>query len=403
MRAHRWHAIGDTRGMIDARLPDPAPRLTACVVVPARDEAHGIAATLQALCRQCDLAGGLLDPATYEVLLLANNCQDATARVARQFGAGQPHVRLHVLEETFPPERANIGHARRWLMELAVARLGGAANPRGVIASTDADTIVAPDWLATHCGEVAGGADAVGGRIIVGEAPGSELDPLLRRYHLRDVAFQHLVAELEARLDPVPWDPWPRHHQHFGANMAVTVGAYQRAGGIPAVHTLEDMAFFEALRRCDARIRHSPRARVHTSARRDGRVAMGLSTQLGEWADALSRQRIPVVESAAHAESRIRQRRAWREYWHGLRATPPAPAGSCDWAGLRRETTTFGVFYDLTQAGGPPWELEPVTDAIAGLRWRLADLRRAPAPPFLSDPLQQVEPVTLMPFAVQVA
>jgi len=44
-----------------------------------------------------------------------------------------------------------------------------------------------------------------------------------------------LLAELEGWLDPDPADPLPRHHQHFGASLAVTVDAYRRAGGLPSM------------------------------------------------------------------------------------------------------------------------------------------------------------------------
>ena len=46
--------------------------------------------------------------------------------------------------------------------------------PDGLIASSDADTVVAPDWLARQLDAVAAGADAVGGWIELDEA---ELHP----------------------------------------------------------------------------------------------------------------------------------------------------------------------------------------------------------------------------------
>lgn len=381
-------------------LPSPSPDVQMGVIVPARNEAARIAATLDSLCRQVDQAGCPVPVKRYEILVLANNCTDTTARIAHEVRRRHPQHRLHVCEVTFPPEQANIGNARRWLMDLAAERLGGLAHPRRIIASTDADTIAAPDWLAAIATEIAGGADAVGGRIITGY-PGDGTDPALRRYHLNDVTFQHLIAELESRLDPIAHDPWPRHHQHFGANLATTVGAYLGVGGLPQVITLEDMAYFDVLRRADARVRHSPRVRVRTSARRDGRVELGLSTQLGEWADALERGVIPLVEAAADAEDRIRERRAWREWWYGMRSHPPAARRDIDWARAKHHFAAFGALYDATQAGQPPGALEPVTDAIAALRLRLAAVRTCSLAPL--PPLQEVEPVLFGPPASQVA
>jgi glycosyl transferase family 2 len=383
-------------------LPSPIRGLHMTVVVPARNEADGIAAALHALCKQVDKRGLPLDPKSYEILVLANNCDDGTAQIAHEVGSCYPQHHVHVCEVTFPPGHANIGHARRWLMDLAAERLGGFAHPRRIIASTDADTVATPDWLASISTEIAAGVDAVGGRIIMGH-PGDGTDPALRRYHLNDVAFLHLITELETRLDPLGHDPWPRHHQHFGANLATTVGAYLRVGGLPHVTTLEDMAYFDALRRADARVRHSPHVRVRTSSRRDGRVAIGLSTQLGEWADALDRGEIPPVEAASAAEARFLERRAWREWWHGVRSEPPPVATGTDWAVIAQQFATFGAFYDRTQAGRPPCALEPVSDAITALRQLLTELRVLPSLPLLGHSFQEIEPVLLGARATQVA
>ena len=385
-----------------ADLPAPARGLQICVIVPARNEAEGIADTLHALCQQVDGAGLPRSPESYEILVLANNCTDNTAEIARGVSLNYPEHQLHVCEVTFHPDHANVGRARRWLMHCAAVRLGGFRNSRGIIASTDADTVVDPDWLAAIALEIANGADAVGGRIMLGQR-GDDTDRALRRYHLHDVLFQHLLAELGSRLDPVGHDPWPRHYQHFGANLATTVDAYLAVGGLPHVPMLEDIAYVETLRRADLRIRHSPRVRVRTSARRDGRVALGLSTQLEEWAGAVALGVIPPVEAAADAEARVRERRAWREWWHGLRRDAPVTEADEDWAAVAQQFTTFGAFYDATQALKPPCELEPVTDAITALRKVLAELREQPPLPLIRVSLEEIEPVVIGSPASQVA
>ena len=50
-------------------------------------------------------------------------------------------------------------------MDLAAGTLLASGRGRGLIASTDADSVVAPDWLRTQLDLVAGGADAIGGAI----------------------------------------------------------------------------------------------------------------------------------------------------------------------------------------------------------------------------------------------
>ena len=186
-----------------------------------------------------------------------------------------PLLALHVAELWLPTAQAHVGRARGLLMDAACARLEAVDQPAGIIASTDADTRVAPTWLAGIQAEIALGADAVGGRILT-EATRPELLPL-RRNQARDAAYRQLCARLEDLLDPTPADPWPRHHQHFGASLALTARAYCQVGGLPEVRFLEDEALCQALRRHDLTVRHSPRVQVLTSARQQGRVEVGLS------------------------------------------------------------------------------------------------------------------------------
>ncbi|MBA3451067.1 MAG: glycosyltransferase [Chloroflexia bacterium] len=386
------------------------------MIVPARDEAGSLAATLDALNHQVALDGRPFDRERYEVIVLANNCLDGTVDIAHGFSRAHPALHLHVAECSLPGSEANIGTVRRLLMDEACRRLLGRGRRRGIIASTDADTIVSPTWLAAIEREIRRGADAVGGRIIARDDAAGGEPATTRSYHLRDVAYGHLLAELETLLDPDPADPWPRHHQHFGASLAVTAETYERAGGLPAVPVLEDMAFHDALRRIDTRLRHSPAVRVVTSARRTGRVAIGLSTQLGEW-DALARSgQRPLVESPAAAEARLRTRRALRELWHRAHAagTPDADALQAvahrlhlerRWLALEvLRPQPFGVFYDRVLARGGSDEtvagatepLAEITTAIAHLRQRLAVMRRRTRPSLLDDQTRDrvAEPVS---------
>lgn len=278
------------------------PRCDTCVVIPARDEADGLTQTLDALAAQHAPDGRRLDPATWEIIVLANNCTDATVQVARAWAAqqtahGRP-ITLHVAERHLPPAQAHIGVARRLLMDEAAQRLLRHGRRRGIIVSTDADTLAEPGWLAAIRHEIAAGADAVGGRILVRT---DDLPPIgyptrstdsrthgaqahrARRAHLHDIMFRALVDELRARLDPQPFDPLPRHFQHFGPSIAVTVDIYLRVGGMPTQPWHEDVAFANRLRAADARLRHSPHVRVRTSARQSDRIGFGFAVQLDQW------------------------------------------------------------------------------------------------------------------------
>lgn len=373
----------------------PTVECEVCVIVPVRDEAATLDNTLRALACQVDGHGRPVAPKRYEIVLLANNCRDESAAVARRFVHAHPTLALHVVERTLPAE-ANVGHARRLLMDEAYRRLAVVGRPRGVIASTDGDTVVAPTWLTATLGEIARGADVVGGRIVVdnvgGMGMGAAYDRGVRRYHLRDVAYRLLVAAYETRLDPDPHDPWPRHHQHFGASLAVTMETYQRAGGLPDVPMLEDMALIQVLRCLDARIRHSPAVRVVTSGRRDARARIGLATQLGEWA-AMERAGQPwLVESVSSLEEKLCARRVLRRLWKVARAGSRPRERDVDALGdtlgidrrwlsnVIARPTPCGVLIDdveRRQAEEGIWTLDlvEITEAIAALRRRLSHPR----------------------------
>jgi hypothetical protein len=297
-------------GSTSQPLPVPRPR-TGCaltIVIPVRDEEATLPATLAAIAGQVDTDGQPLDPDLFDIILLVNNATDRSAAVASAFGTAHPALALHVVEVDLPEDEAHVGRARRLLMDTAAARLP--AN--GVIATTDADTVVAPDWVAMTLAEFSNGVDVVTGRILVDPAGFAEQPVAARLFHLRDVTYRALVTELEARLDPDPFDPWPRHFQHFGPSIAVTVDAYRRAGGMPPLPSLEDVAFYDRLRHIGARIRHSPAVRVVTSARPEGRTGFGFAVQLRLWAEMAAREEPFLVESLPAILARIERRPAVR-------------------------------------------------------------------------------------------
>jgi hypothetical protein len=196
------------------------------------------------------------------------------------------------------------------LMDEACLRLLESGHPQGIIASTDGDTLVDPYWISQILREIDAGNDAVGGRILTSPDPGPARLP-----HLRDSLYRHLLAQAEWIIDPCPHDPWPRHHQHFGASLAVTCQAYLDAGRLPVVRYLEDDAFVRALERIDARVRKSPAVRVYTSGRLQGRVDVGLSWQLQQWANQSSAGLAQVVEDPMVSVARFQLRRDLRQAW----------------------------------------------------------------------------------------
>lgn len=298
------------------------PILSRCrvsVALPVKDEAENLWSVLETLTCQVDSRNQPIDPRLFEIIILANNCGDETAAVARRFAQKSGLPPIHTVEICFPAEQAHVGRARRTVMDEAYRRLTRTTQKRGVIATTDGDTLVAPDWIAATLCEINLGADSVSGRITLDPDELATLDAPTRRFHLQDAGYRLLAAELEGFLDSQSGDPHPRHHQHFGASFAVTTAAYRRAGGLPVLPYLEDLAFYQSLLRIDARFRHSPRVRVKTSARRTGRTEVGLSWQLREWTKLAAQHQSYLVEGAEELETKFRASAGLRKLWKQVR------------------------------------------------------------------------------------
>ena len=234
------------------------------VAIPARDEAAEIHHSLHALSRQTV-------PIDFVVLCL-NNCCDNTAAVVRAH-AGQLPFPLHVIEVTLPESCASAGQARRIAMDYAAILAGG----DGVLLTSDADARVPPGWVAANLAALEVGAEVVAGRIVIDPDGAEALPAHLHAFGALQRVYAALLDEICALVDPDPADPWPRHEEESGASIAATVAAYARAGGMPAVALGEDRAFFDALRRIDARIRHSLEVSVIVSARVEGRARGGMA------------------------------------------------------------------------------------------------------------------------------
>lgn len=231
------------------------PSLRACVVVPARDEQEHVGACIAALATQDGVRRE-----DFEVVLVCDACVDDTRRRALAAARGSG-LRIVVLDGP----GAGAGAARRVGMDHAAARLA----PSGLIACTDADTVVAPDWLQRQLDAIAAGADAVAGLVTL-DVAGLHPGVLARR---REAAV--------ARLGRVrAHSPDAEHHHFAGASMGLTAAAYRRLGGIEPLVALEDDALERRLRGEGLRIARRTDVQVTTSGRLVGRAARGLAHDL---------------------------------------------------------------------------------------------------------------------------
>lgn len=320
------------------------PGCVAVIVVPARNEAEALPACLDALNAQCDESGARVPCSRFEILLLLNNCTDTSASVAQRWRVRHKEVQLHLVELTLPPSDANVGTARRLLMDTAWWRLTHTLSNAAIL-STDADTVTHSHWLVRNLRALEAGADAVGGAIHLRKQELLRLPASVRLAFERNRLYQKLTAELECLVDSTPGDPAPRHLDHFGASLAFTPEIYARAGGLPHVACLEDVAFVDALRRVDACIRHDPAVQVFTSSRLSARAEMGFANQLRLWNSMERLDEEQRVLSAGFLEHRFQTLATLRQIFMGSSRSSDSPSRTPDPVfGEARRHKFFGEF-----------------------------------------------------------
>lgn len=272
----------------------PAPLV---VIIPARNEAADIGNTLRSWAVQRRPDGTPVDPASYELILVANNCTDATVARSVTFGQAQPHLRLTVLDTVLPALRANVGTAR--LLGSQFAQLHR-PHPGGAFFYSDADTCADP--LLVHGLQqafAAPGTAAVGAYLSTGDAT-------LGAYHAAFIRYekqlaQHLATRCGQRAT---------HNYFSGAGMGITRAAYRDVGGIRPLSFNEDKQLRADLESRDHTIVYATDCVVHTSCRQAGRVGWGMSKQLAYWTER-ERANLPLlVPHPGLALTRLYLRRA---------------------------------------------------------------------------------------------
>jgi len=235
------------------------------VIIPARDEEDRIAACLTALAGQYT--------ARVTVIVVLNNTTDRTGDIARNI-AGRHDLDLIVLDHILAEDQG-VGTARRIGCNHA---LQGLPHLRYLL-TTDADCIVAPDWIArnlTHLQTV----DAVCGKVdlITGEA--DILDGMDRHFATLEGTYRKLVQDIYARHAPGCGDIAGTHGEAAGASLAFSRLAYLAVGGFDPVICGEDRRIVRAFRGSGHSVRHASDVTVQASCRLMGRAAGGMSDAL---------------------------------------------------------------------------------------------------------------------------
>jgi hypothetical protein len=139
-------AVASFRRPPAAPSVEPGGRLA--VLVPAHDEEELVGRCIASLRAQT------YPRSRSRVVVIADNCGDRTAEIARAAGA-------EVLERR--DERRGKGHALRWAMD----RLLAEPEPPDAVVVVDADSIAEPDLLAHLAAALAAGADAAQAEYLV--------------------------------------------------------------------------------------------------------------------------------------------------------------------------------------------------------------------------------------------
>jgi hopene-associated glycosyltransferase HpnB len=210
--------------------PDPPAWPPVAVVVPARNEAEGLPATLPALLAQ-DY------PGAWRVAVVDDRSGDGTAAVARRAGAGDP--RLAVVAGGPLPE----GWAGKvWALEQGRRAVASGPAPPELLLLTDADILHAPGSL----------------RRLVAEAEAGGLDLVSRMARLRcsSPAERLLIPAFVLfffLLYPMRWAnrPGGRVAAAAGGCILVRAEALARAGGLEAIRgaLIDDLALVRAVKR----------------------------------------------------------------------------------------------------------------------------------------------------------
>lgn len=213
------------------------------VVIPARNEEELIGRCLDAVLG----AARAVHPLPVTTIVVADRCSDRTATIARSHG-------VEVVDSSAP----GVGAARRTGVELVAARAAamGVPDEDVWVTTTDADSVVPPDWLTDHLSTAATGGRLVVGRVVPDPV---ELEPeVLEAWHDR-----HPVTSTG--------------HVH-GANLAFRLDCYRAAGGFADLALHEDQMLVASMRALGVVAR--PGREVVTSARRWSRVSGGFADYL---------------------------------------------------------------------------------------------------------------------------
>ncbi|HET6553514.1 MAG TPA: glycosyltransferase [Dyella sp.] len=304
---HSWRNLAWRQSVLDG-----------IVAVPACDEASRIGGCLAALAAQAPSRHG-----AFGVLVLVNGSTDATLRETMAHGRRES-MPMWVVDVDLPRARRDAGASRCLAVRLAMDQL---ASPHGAIFTTDADSIPPRDWITAYGELLHAGYDAVAGLTTLHADDAEDLPRSLRLREQLERRYESCLDALESWFDPVAHNPWPRHYQASGANLAMKRSCLAALADAPWPVCGEDKAMVKWLEHHDFRVRHDTSRKVLTSGRIFGRAKGGMADTMRRRIldpHALCDDRLEAVDRACF---RARARRVFRG-WHRLGSPSASQAES---------------------------------------------------------------------------
>ena len=190
--------------------------------------------------------------------VVLDTCSDASQEITCEWQGTFARRRIP-LEVTFVTcSSKNVGHARALGCASLLAQWSRIDPSRIWLATTDADSRVPKDWLATQVVQHEAGVDHWSGRVSVADWSEHQDESKLR--------WQY---EYERENQPI-----------HGANLGFNAAAYLAAGGFAPLETGEDRALHRALVAHGAFSYFDSAVPVVTSARRRARAPLGFAHAL---------------------------------------------------------------------------------------------------------------------------
>ena len=239
------------------------------IVIPAKDEAKRIAGTLRSLETAIAVAG-----VAAHVVVVANNCTDKTAVIARDT------LRACCLPGTvvsYEAEPNSVGLARRVGVELALEGLG----MDGIVLNTDADCLVDTDWVADML-QLLGRHDVVCGETQLRGDEAFSASCAHQMIFREEAQYKALLAEWRDRHYPDPANPVARHQPVGGANIGFRVESWHRVGPTRTFASNEDRDWVDRAVAHGLSVHYAEGAVVYASPRLSGRAPDGMASAFAE-------------------------------------------------------------------------------------------------------------------------